>query len=198
VIASIRGRVLAIRGTTAILETAGVGFSIIATPAGVATLRIGAEAQLTTLLVVRDDALTLYGFADEAERAAFEAVQTVSGIGPRIAMAVLAAMTPDQLARAVEASDLALLQRVPGIGKKGASRLVLELAGKLAVDGSAAHRDTAPSPVREEVGAGLVALGWTVAQAEAALDEVAATQGAPSSAAETLRAALRTLGARRG
>jgi Holliday junction DNA helicase RuvA len=198
VIASIRGRVLAIRGTTVIVETAGVGFSIAATPAAARSLRIGEEGHVTTLLVVRDDALTLYGFADEAERAAFEAVQTVSGIGPKIAMAVLAAMTPDQLARAVEAGNLALLQRVPGIGKKGAARLVLELAGKLAVDDGAARRDVVDSPVREEVVAALVALGWTAAQADAALDEVASAGGTLPSVPETLRAALRTLGARRG
>jgi Holliday junction DNA helicase RuvA len=180
------------------LETGGVGFAVAATPRALASLRVGEEGRLVTLLVVREDALTLYGFADYGERETFEAVQTVSGIGPRIAMAVLAAMTPSGLADAVAAGDLAALQRIPGIGRKGASRLVLELAGKLAVDDAGPRQAGPAGPVRTEVAAALVALGWNAVQADDALDAVLQGEGAPSSVPEVLRAALRALGARRG
>jgi Holliday junction DNA helicase RuvA len=195
---SIRGRVLGVRGSTVVIETGGVGFAVTATPAAIASLRPGEEALLTTVLVVREDALTLFGFAGQAEREAFEAVQTVSGIGPRIAMAVLAALTPAQLAAAVATEDLATLQRVPGIGRKGASRLVLELAGKLALEDGGARPAGPAGPVRQEVSAGLVALGWGQTEAEAAVDAVLAAPDAPSSVPDVLKAALRSMGGRRG
>ncbi|MDR0433027.1 MAG: Holliday junction branch migration protein RuvA [Bifidobacteriaceae bacterium] len=198
-IGSIRGRVLAISQGSAVIETGGVGLVVLATPSALAKLRLGEEAFLTTLLVVREDALTLYGFADDAEKQVFEAVQTVSGIGPKIAMAVLAAMSPAELSQAVAAGNLTVLQKVPGIGRKGASRLCLELAGKLTMDASSPHqRPASDSAVHQEVAGALVALGWNPSQAEAALNEVAASEGAASSAPEVLRAALRVLGARHG
>jgi Holliday junction DNA helicase RuvA len=197
VIAQLRGRVLAIRGQQAVIEAGGVGFAVLATPAALAALRIGQEGRVVTALVVREDALALYGFADEAEREVFEAVQTVSGIGPRIAMAVLAALTPTQLAEAVASGDLAALQRVSGIGRKGASRLVLELAGKLPVADAGASPSRAAGAVRQEVSAALVALGWHPTQAETALDRVLDAPEAPEAVPEVLKAALRLLGARR-
>ncbi len=147
-IASVRGRVLSIRLDAAVVEVGGVGLLVQATPATLAGLRVGGEAELATTLVVREDALTLFGFADADERAVFEIVQTVSGIGPRLALAMLAVHTPDGLRAAVAGQDLAALTRVPGIGRKGAQRIVLELADRLGVArrrrgyrGRRSHRD---------------------------------------------------------
>ncbi|KGM08304.1 ATP-dependent DNA helicase RuvA, partial [Cellulomonas bogoriensis 69B4 = DSM 16987] len=130
-IASVRGTVLEVRLDAAVLEVGGVGLHVIATPATLATLRTGEQGRLWTSLVVREDSLTLYGFADADEREVFEVVQTVSGVGPRLALAMLAVHPPDVLRSAVAGEDLAALQRVPGIGRKGAQRLVLELGEKL-------------------------------------------------------------------
>jgi len=194
VIGSLRGRVVSARGSVVLLECGGVGFEIHATPAALALATPGQETTLRTTLAVKEDSLTLYGFANDDEREAFAAVQTVSGIGPRIAMAVLAQMTPTQLAAAVASGDTAALKRVPGIGQKGAQRLVLELAGKLVgVDDVGA---TAGLPgASGEVVAALVGLGYREDLATEAVRGVA-SQGAPSSVAELLRAALRTLGGR--
>ena len=126
-IASVRGRVLAVRLDCAVIEVGGVGLLVLATPATLAGLRIGDEAELATSLVVREDSLTLFGFADADERDVFETVQTVSGIGPRLALAMLAVHAPDGLRAAVAAQDLTALIKVPGIGRKGAQRIVLEL-----------------------------------------------------------------------
>lgn len=125
-IASIQGTVLAVRLDSAVVAVRGVGLLVQATPTTLAGLRVGSAATLSTTLVVREDSLTLYGFADDDERDVFEVVQTVSGVGPRLALAMLAVHTPDGLRRAVADEDLAALQRVPGIGRKGAQRIVLE------------------------------------------------------------------------
>ena len=130
-IASVRGEVLSVGLDSAVLEVGGVGLLVHTTPGTVAGLRRGAQARLATTLVVREDSLTLYGFADEDERDVFEPVQTVSGVGPRLALAMLAVHAPDALRAAVSTGDLAALTKVPGIGKKGAERIVLELRDKL-------------------------------------------------------------------
>ena len=137
-IASVRGRVLAVRLDAAVVEVGGVGLLLQATPATLAELRPGAEAELATSLVVREDALTLFGFADADERDVFEIVQTVSGIGPRLALAMLAVHTPDGLRTAVAGGDLTALMKVPGIGRKGAQRIVLELTDRLGAPSAAA------------------------------------------------------------
>ena len=130
-IASLRGRVVSVRLDAVVLEVGGVGLLVQATPGTLAELRPGQEAQLSTSMVVREDALTLFGFADDDERDVFEIVQTVSGIGPRLALAMLAVHTPEGLRTAVAAQDLTALMRVPGIGRKGAQRIVLELTDRL-------------------------------------------------------------------
>ena len=130
-IASVHGTVQAVRLDAAVVEVGGVGLLVHATPATLAGLRVGATAQLATSLVVREDALTLFGFADAEEREIFETVQTVSGVGPRLALAMLAVHTPDGLRRAVLDEDFKALQRVPGIGLKGAQRIVLELKDRI-------------------------------------------------------------------
>lgn len=214
-IASLRGRVTAVRLDSAVVEVGGVGMLVQATPATLATLRPGEEVTLATTLVVREDALTLFGFADADEREVFETVQTVSGIGPRLALAMLAVHTPDGLRAAVAAGDLTALMRVPGIGRKGAQRLVLELTDRLgapvstsaagAPSGAGAAVPVAASGAawRDQVVDALVNLGWPARAAAEAVDAVSdgagdgvgdpAGDGGPEMTV-VLRAALRHLG----
>ncbi len=130
-IAFVAGRVAALAPDGAVVEVGGVGLSVQCTPGTLARLRVGEAAQLPTSLVVREESLTLYGFADDDERTVFELLQTASGVGPRLAQAMLAVHPPDALRRAVATEDLGALMLVPGIGKKGAQRIVLELKDRL-------------------------------------------------------------------
>lgn len=201
-IASLRGRVVSLRLDAAVIEVGGVGLLAYATPATLAGLRIGQEAELATALVVREDALTLYGFTDGDERDVFETVQTVSGVGPRLALAMLAVHTPDALRRAVAGEDLAALQRVPGIGRKGAQRIVLELADRLGAALPSTPGDgVVPSDRRDEVVEALVGLGWNTRAAEDAVGTVLPADAGPlepPDVAAVLRGALRVLGGGRG
>lgn len=202
-IASVRGTVQAVRLDAAVVEVGGVGMLVQATPTTLAALRVGAEALLWTSLVVREDSLTLFGFADADEREVFEVLQTVSGVGPRLALAMLAVHSPEGLRRAVAGEDLAALKRVPGIGHKGAQRIVLELGGRLgapaAVAAEGAFTPAAPVDRREQVVEALVGLGWNARAADDAVAQVL-EQGdvVPGDVAAVLRAALRTLGGGRG
>lgn len=197
-IATLSGRVAAVRLDSAVLEVGGVGLLVHATPATLAGLRMGADARLSTSLMVREDSLTLFGFADDDERDVFEVVQTVSGIGPRLALAMLAVHSPDGLRRAVANEDLAALQRVPGIGRKGAQRLVLELADRLGSPGDEAARPRPASTDRRlEVVEALIGLGWTAKVAQTAVDDVAPVDEAVTDVAVVLRSALRALGGAR-
>jgi Holliday junction DNA helicase RuvA len=206
VIASVHGTVLAVRLDAAVVEVGGVGMLVQATPATLAGLRVGQTALLHTQLVVREDSLTLFGFADADEREVFEVLQTVSGVGPRLALAMLAVHTPDGLRRAVAAEDLAALKRVPGIGHKGAQRIVLELADRLGVPrdtvpGAGAPVATGPADRRDQVVEALVGLGWNAKAAQDAVTTVLDGSEEPVGEAEVagvLRAALRTLGGGRG
>jgi len=205
VIASVHGSVLAVRLDAVVVEVGGVGLLIHATPATLASLRIGAVVTLATSLVVREDALTLFGFADADEREIFEVLQTVSGVGPRLAVAMLAVHTPDGLRRAVADEDLTALQRVPGIGRKGAQRIVLELGDRLGSPAPApsggAPVPSAPVDQRVQVVEALVGLGWQVRSAQAAVDAVlegSTEPVGPDEVAGLLRAALRTLGGGHG
>jgi holliday junction DNA helicase RuvA len=210
VIAHLDGTVAAVAPDGAVIDVGGVGLLVQCTPGTLARLRPGERARVATSLVVREDALTLYGFASDDERGTFELVQTASGVGPRLALAMLAVFTPDGLRRAVAAEDLAALMTVPGIGRKGAQRIVLELAGRLGApgDGGTQPGGGAPAaarlaPWREQVRAGLVNLGWQARDADQAITMVepdllaAAEQGDPAGeidVAAALRAALRVLG----
>ena len=201
-IASVRGVVLSAGLDAAVIEVGGVGLRLHTTAATAASLRPGVEAVLATTLIVREESLTLYGFADEDERVVFDLVQTVSGVGPRIALAMLAVHTPDGLRRAVSSGDLAALTKVPGIGKKGAERIVLELRDKIGLPASGATSAAAPRRAEAEwtaqVRDALVGLGWSSKQAEEAvvavqpLAEQPEAGGAPNVSA-LLRAALREL-----
>jgi len=197
VIAYVRGSVASVGAGSAVVDVAGIGLELQCAPGTLAGLRVGHPATLAATLVVREDSMTLYGFADEDERSVFEILQTVSGVGPRLAQSVLAALTPDTLRRAVAAEDLTALMKVSGVGRKGAQRLVLELKDRLGspvgdiVDlgaGSAA----APSwegQVREA----LIGLGWSPREADAALAVVAEDVEPDADVATVLRLALRSL-----
>jgi holliday junction DNA helicase RuvA len=167
-IASVSGRVAAVAPDGAVVEVGGVGLSVQCSPATIAGLRVGEKAHLATSLVVREDSLTLYGFASEDERALFELLQTASGVGPRLAQAVLAVHAPNTVRRAVATGDIATLTRVPGIGKKGAERLILELKDRIGViAGEEPVAVTSAEPAwRAQVRQGLVGLGWSAKEAE--------------------------------
>ena len=202
-IASVRGNVQAVSLDSVVIEVGGLGYLVQATPATLAALRVGQPAGLETSMVVREDSLTLYGFADADEREVFEMLQTVSGVGPRIAMAMLAVHTPDGLRRAVADEDLSALMRVPGIGRKGAQRLVLELADRLgpptgpaSASGPGGRVAAGRADRRGQVVEALVGLGWTARPAEDAVASVVGTGPGPTTDAEVavvLRAALATL-----
>jgi len=205
VIASVHGTVLAVRLDAAVVEVGGVGMLVQATPVTLAGLRVGQTARLSTTLVVREDSLTLFGFADDDEREVFEIVQTVSGVGPRLALAMLAVHTPDGLRRAVAGEDLAALKRVPGIGHKGAQRIVLELRDRLgaprAVVVGGASTLSGPTDRRDQVVEALVGLGWNTKAAQDAVVGVLDGSDEPvgeDEVAGVLRAALRSLGGGRG
>ena len=198
-IAFVRGRVAALTLTSAVVEVGGVGMELMCTPGTLAALRPGQEATLPTSMVVREDSLTLFGFADEDERATFELVQTASGVGPKLAQAMLAVLSPDGIRAAVTAEDVKTLTRVPGIGQKGAQRIILELKDRIGapVGASAAQAPAAAAePWKAQVPQGLVGRGWSAKEADKAIETVAEQQrpsdGAPDVAA-LLRAALRTL-----
>jgi Holliday junction DNA helicase RuvA len=177
VIAFVSGRVAAAGPDGAVIDVHGVGLAVQCTPATIAGLRVGSEAKVPTSLVVREDSLTLFGFADEDERTVFELLQTASGIGPRLALAMLAVHSPDALRRAVATEDLTTLTKVPGIGKKGAQRIVLELKDRLGGPVGDGHLAPVPAqrePWREQVQNGLINLGWSVRDADAAVAAVAA------------------------
>jgi Holliday junction DNA helicase RuvA len=203
VISSVRGQVLSVDLDHAVIEVGGVGLAVRAVPATLATLRCGEQARLATSLVVREDSLTLYGFVDGAARELFVLLQTVSGVGPRLALAMLAVLEPDSLRTALAEGDLTVLTRVPGIGRKGAERLVVELRDKVREAGPAAPGPAAGAggAVRSQVTEALVGLGFAVRQAEQAVDAVLSdSNGESHDTSDTsgiLRSALTRLGRNR-
>jgi Holliday junction DNA helicase RuvA len=195
-IASVRGVVVAIAPDSAVIEVGGVGLSVQCAPNTLAGLKAGVEARLATSLIVREDSLTLYGFAADDEKHLFELLQTASGVGPRVAQAVLAVHQPDSVRRAIAGGDIAALMRVPGIGKKGAERLVLELRDKIGpVLGPDAPAGVLVGVWQDQVRQGVLALGWSAAQAEQAVAAVAETiDGEVPPVQVLLRQAIRLLG----
>jgi len=198
-IASLSGQVLAVDPGGVVVSVSGVGFRVLTPPGASAGWDVGETAALHTSLVVRDDALTLYGFASPAERDCFELVQTASGIGPRIGLAVVAVLGPAGLVQAVRSENIAALTKVPGIGAKGAKKLVIELKDKVLQLGAEASADApgaAAAPGwRDAVAGGLQGLGWSAKDAEAAChnveDLVEADPNLPVAA--IMRAALASL-----
>ena len=203
-ISHLRGTVAGVAPDGAVIEIGGVGFSVQCTPGTLAELRPGETAHVSTCLVVREDSLTLYGFGSDDERNVFELLQTASGVGPRLALAMLAVHSPDALRRAVATGDLDALTLVPGVGKKGAQRIVLELKDRLGAPGDVpvgTTRTVAATPPswREQAQSGLVNLGWPARDAEQAVQAVAedlAAGGVPPESADVatvLRAAMKKL-----
>ena len=193
-IASVRGEVLEVALDHVVIEAAGVGYRVNATPSTLATLRQGSEARLITAMIVREDSQTLYGFPDSDARDLFLTLLGVSGVGPKIALATLAVYDAPALRQALADGDVTALTRVPGIGKRSAERLVLELRDKIGPVGTAAAAASVNGhAVRGPVVEALVGLGFAAKQAEEAIDKVMAN--APeASTASALRAALSMLG----
>ena len=199
-IAHLNGTVAGVGLDGAVIEVGGVGLRVQCTPDTLAKLKPGEPARVATTLVVREDSLTLFGFATDDERNVFELLQTASGVGPRLALAMLAVHSPDALRRAVAAEDIKALKMVPGVGNKGAQRIILELKDRLGapngVDAGigAAPARRAASSWRDQVMIGLVNLGWSARDAEAAVAAVEAeSDGQAPDVATALRAALRKL-----
>jgi holliday junction DNA helicase RuvA len=197
-IASVRGEVLEVALDHVVIEAAGIGYRVNATPSTLATLRHGSQARLVTAMIVREDSMTLYGFSDADTRDLFLTLLSVSGVGPRLAMATLAVHDAAALRRALHNGDVTALTRVPGIGKRGAERMVLELRDKVGAVGAAAGTPALNgNAVRSPVVEALVGLGFAAKQAEEATDKVLAGEhqnGGAATTSSTLRAALSLLG----
>lgn len=194
-ISSLRGEVAHIGSDSLVLDVHGVGYHVLATPQTLGELRLGQDVQISTSLVIREDSMTLFGFLGTDERDMYETLQTVSGVGPKLALALLAVHSPDELRRAVADEDVKALQLVSGVGPKSAKRLVLELQGKLGAPSPAA----APSrgrtdPAQSDVLTALVGLGWQQKVAADALARVVEQAPDDADTAALLRATLAELG----
>ena len=198
-IAFVSGQVAALAPDCAVVEVGGVGMAVQCAPGTLAALRIGQPARLATSLVVREDSLTLYGFADDDERQVFELLQTVSGVGPRLAQTMLAVHAPDALRSAVATGDEKALMAVPGIGKKGAQRLLLELKDRLGAPLGTAAAQSAAAPAAaswsDQLHAALIGLGYAPREADEAVAAVTpqAEAAAEPNVGTLLRAALQSL-----
>ncbi|MGW7579317.1 Holliday junction branch migration protein RuvA [Streptomyces sp. NPDC054765] len=201
-IAFVSGPVAALAPDTAVVEVGGIGMAVQCTPNTLSALRIGQQAKLATSLVVREDSLTLYGFADDDERQTFELLQTASGVGPRLAQAMLAVHSPDTLRLAVSTGDEKTLTAVPGIGKKGAQKLLLELKDRLGEPvgtGRAGVGSAVTAGWRDQLHAALIGLGYATREADEAVAavapraEAAVAEGGTPQVPQLLKAALQTL-----
>jgi holliday junction DNA helicase RuvA len=198
----VSGVVAALGPDTAVVEVGGVGLAVSCSPNTLARLRLGEPTRLATSLVVREDSLTLYGFLDDAERSLFELLQTATGVGPKMAQTILAVHSPRAIRQAIATSDLATLTQVPGIGKKGAERLVIELRDRIGSidDGAGPAEPASPgsaAPWREQLRAALAGLGFTGKEAADAVDALTPADRTPDGApdvAALLREAIQLLG----
>ena len=185
-ISLLSGSVRSIQSDRLIVEVGGFGLTVLVTPATTTQVNLGSQVQLFTSLVVREDSLTLFGFVNEESRSLFELVQTVSGIGPKVALSILGALTPEDLGRAIAQEDIAAIEKVPGIGRKGAQRLILELKGKLS-DLSHAQLYKGHQPAwREQLSSALVSLGFSPKESDGAISNVVATLQSDGVDASTL------------
>ncbi|MGN6607024.1 MAG: Holliday junction branch migration protein RuvA [Jatrophihabitans sp.] len=198
-IASVRGTVAALGPDGAVVEVGGVGLSVSCSPGTLARLRVGDAARLATSLVVREDSLTLYGFADDDERALFELLQTANGVGPKLAQTMLAVHPPRELRRAIATSDYATLVKVPGIGRKGAERIVVELRDRIGpIDQAGTAADVAGvtpvAPWKDQLLHALAGLGFTGKEAAEAVDAVSEDAPEVPDVAVLLRRSIQLLG----
>ncbi|HXH78469.1 Holliday junction branch migration protein RuvA [Nocardioides sp.] len=195
-IAFVRGDVAALTLTSAVLDVGGIGLELMCTPGTLATLRVGSVATLSSSMVVREDSLTVFGFLDDDEKQIFELVQTASGVGPKVAQAMVAVLSPDDVRTAVASEDVKTLTRVPGIGQKGAQRIILELKDRIGAPTGArlaGQPAATAAPWRDQVHQGLVGLGWSAKEADKAVEAVSPDAGRDPDVPALLRAALRTL-----
>ena len=195
-IASVRGVVAALGPDGAVVEVGGVGLAVSCSPGTLARLRLGEQARLATSLVVREDSLTLYGFSDDDERALFELLQTANGVGPRLAQTILAVHPPHEVRRAIATEDLAALTQVPGIGRKGAERIIIELRDRIgSVESPSVDLGVSPvAPWREQLRQALAGLGFTGKEAGDAIDVLAADAGDSPDVSALLRQSIQLLG----
>jgi Holliday junction DNA helicase RuvA len=197
-ISSVRGTVLAVTGGAAVIEVGGVGLAIQVTPQHALSLRTGHETHLFTALIVREDDLSLFGFATPDELTVFDLLRGVSGVGPKSALGVLATLSPDEIARAVADEDDAPFRKVSGIGPKTAKLIVVSLAGKIAPPSArpSARVGGSTPTVAANVIAALVSLGWNERVAAQAVEDAAdvATEDDRSVVPNLLRLALARLG----
>ena len=195
-IAFVRGRVADLTLNSAVVEVGGIGLELMCTPSTLAGLRTGQEATLPTSMIVREDSMTLFGFADEDEKAIFELAQTASGVGPKLAQAIVAVLSPDGVRTAIATEDVKTLTKVPGIGQKGAQRIILELKDRIGAPVGAGGHAAVPmgEPWRDQVLQGLIGLGYNAKEAEKAVEAVSdeAAAGVPN-VSVLLRSALRAL-----
>ena len=168
-IAHLTGTVRHLTTEKVVLEVGGVGYSISITPRTSTHIVMGSEISLSTTLIVREDSMTLFGFLDSRDRDIYETLQSVTGIGPKVALAITGALTPDELARAISLEDIAAIEKVPGIGRKGAQRLILELKGKLVADTSTPQLAT-HSAVRDQLLSALTGLGFSAKESDLAIN----------------------------
>lgn len=199
-IASLFGAIRSLKPDQLVIDVNGVGYLVNITAKTSAKLGVGRNFQIYTSMVVREDSMTLYGFIESEERDLFELVQTVSGIGPKVALAISAAMSSEDLAHAVNSKDEVAIAAVPGIGKKGAQRLILELSGKMNFGGSSIS--SISFTWREQLVEALIGLGFNRRQSESAVNEIAAGRDASElskmSSAELLKLALSQTNTQRG
>lgn len=185
-ISLLSGNVRSIQSDRLVVEVGGFGLTVLVTPLTTTQVNLGSQIQLFTSLVVREDSLTLFGFVNEESRSLFELVQTVSGIGPKVALSILGALTPEDLGRAIAQEDIAAIEKVPGIGRKGAQRLILELKGRLS-DLSHAQLYKGHQPAwREQLSSALVSLGFSPKESDGAISNVVATLQSDGVDASTL------------
>lgn len=186
-IGHLRGTISHVALDRAVIEVGGIGLQVLCSPSTLAALRLGQEAIIVTSLVVREDSLTLYGFATDDERAMFELVQTSSGIGPKVALAILAVLDPDRLQSAIANGDVNTLTSVPGIGPKSAQRLIVDLKDRI---GKVAQLHSPRADSEQQVVDALIGLGWSAKDSQKAVADVASESDDLS---ELLRLALRRL-----
>ena len=173
-ISILTGSVRSISTDRLIVEVGGFGISVLVNPQTASQVTLGSQVQLFTSLVVREDSLTLFGFINDESRSLFELVQTVSGIGPKVALSIASALSPSQLAVAVTQEDISAIEKVPGIGRKGAQRLILELKGKLTDFGTSSKSERHQPVWREQLTSALVSLGFTAKDSDSAISQVVA------------------------
>lgn len=193
-IAYVKGTVTGVTLSSAVIDVGGIGLELMATPNTLAGMRLGETVTLASSLIVREDSLTLFGFADDDEKQVFELVQTASGVGPKLAQALLAVLSPDGIRAAIAGDDVKSLTRVPGIGQKGAQRLILELKDRIGSPVAARIAAVSSAPTwRDQVTQAVIGLGYTVKDAERAVDAVADEAGDAPNVGMLLRAALQSL-----